>query len=106
MSIIRKKSLNNLSKLVRAEEDAKERREMDLNIEENQKLQRFGLYHIIRREKYLRQGGNPTFGNPDGQEYTIEEFEYHLSHCLMTVLLSNDMNREMKCTIFILLMLK
>ena len=83
MKLIRKKSLDNLSKkLVRAEEDAKERREMDLNMEENQKLQRFGLYHIIRMEKYLRQGGNPKFGNLDGQEYTAEEFEYHISHCL------------------------
>ena len=33
-------------------------------------------------EKYLRQGGNPMFGNLDGVEYTAEEFEYHLSHCL------------------------
>ena len=53
-----------------------------LEAEENEKLQRFNFYYVIRREKYVRQGGDPTFGNLYGQEYTAEKFEYHLSHCL------------------------
>lgn len=69
-------------KIQKAEEHAKEIEETRLNKEENEKLQRFGLYHIIRMEKYAKQGGDPAFGNLDASEQTAEEFEYHLSHCM------------------------
>ena len=83
MRIIKKKTLDDLSKKIgKAEEYAKEIEENNLNAEENEKLQRFGLYHAIRLEKYVIQGGDPTFGNLDATEQTAEEFEYHLSHCL------------------------
>jgi hypothetical protein len=81
--IIRKKTIDDLSKkLKKAEKHAKEIQEINLDAEEHAKLQRFDLYHVIRMEKYLRQGGNPMFGNLDGVEYSAEELEYHLSHCL------------------------
>jgi len=81
--IIKKKTLDDLSKKIdNAEEHAKKIEEINLNAEENEKLQRFGLYHVVRMEKYLRQGGNPDFGNLDATEQTAEEFEYHLSHSL------------------------
>jgi hypothetical protein len=38
--------------------------------------------NVIRMEKYIRQGGDPTFGNLDATEQTTEESEYHLSHML------------------------
>lgn len=83
MRIIKKKILDDLSKkLKKAEEHALEIEEINLNSEENEKLKRFGLYHVIRMEKYIRQGGDPIFGNLDATEQTAEEFEYHLSHCL------------------------
>ncbi len=83
MRFIRKKTLDDLSeKIGKAEEDAKEIEEISLDAEEHAKLERFSLYHCIRMEKYVRQDGNPMFGNLDGVEYTAEEFEYHLSHCL------------------------
>lgn len=83
LKILRKKSLNDLSeKIGKVEEHAKEIKQIYLNKEEEEKLQRFGLYHVIRMAKYLRQGGDPNFGNLDGLEYTAEEFEYHLSHYL------------------------
>jgi len=83
LRIIRRKTLEDISKKIRhAEDRAKEIEEINLDEEENEKLQRFDLYHCIRMEKYTRQGGNPMFGNLDGIEYTAEEFEYHLSHCL------------------------
>lgn len=56
--------------------------EINLNKEENEKLQRFDLYHCIRIEKYIRQGGDATLGNLDATEQTTEEFEYYLSHML------------------------
>ncbi len=83
MKIIKRKSLDDLSKKIdKAEKHAKEIEEINLNAEENEKLQRFGLYHIIRLEKYIKQGGNPDFGNLDAYEQTAEEFEYHISHML------------------------
>jgi hypothetical protein len=83
LRIIKKKILDDISKKIdKAEERTKEIEEINLNSEENEKLHRFGHYHTIRMEKYVRQGGDPTFGNLDGQEYTTEEFEYHLLHCL------------------------
>jgi hypothetical protein len=83
LRIIKKKTLDDLSKKIKkVEEKANEIEDNNLNKDENEKTQRFGLYHAIRMEKYTRQGGNPTLGNLDGQEYTSEEFEYHLSHCL------------------------
>lgn len=83
MRIIKKKTLDDISKKIdKAEERRREIEEINLNAEENEKLQRFGLYQMVRMEKYLRQGGDLTFGNLDGQENTTEEFEYHLSHCL------------------------
>lgn len=83
MRIIKKKTLDDLlNKIEKAEGLTKKIEESNLDAEENEKLQRFGLYHVIRMEKYIRQGGDPTFGNLDGQEYTSEEFEYHLSHML------------------------
>jgi hypothetical protein len=89
LRIIKKKTLDDLSKKIdKAEERAKQIEEIGFNAEEKEKLQRFDLYHIIRMEKYLRQGGNPMFGNLDGVEYTAEEFEYHLSHML------NDLTPE------------
>jgi hypothetical protein len=83
LRIIKKKPLDDLSKkLEKAEAHAKEIAEINLEAEENEKLERFELYHIVRMEKYLRQGGDPTFGNLDALEQTEEEFEYHLSHLL------------------------
>jgi hypothetical protein len=83
LRIIKKKILDDLSKKIdKAEGHAKEIEQIDLNAEETDKLKRFDLCHVIRMEKYLKQGGDPTFGNLDGLEYTSEEFEYHLSHCL------------------------
>jgi hypothetical protein len=83
LRFIKKKTLDDLSKkLDRAEGHAKEIEQINSNAEEAEKLQRFGLYHCVRMEKYLRQGGDPMFGNLDGVEYTAEEFEYHLSHML------------------------
>lgn len=83
MRIIKRKTLDDLSKkLKKAEEHVRVIEEINLEAEENEKLQRFGLYHVIRMEKYLRQGGDPTFGNLDATEQTSEEYEYHLSHIL------------------------
>lgn len=83
MRIIKKKTLDDLSKKIKkVEEKANEIEDNNLNKDENEKTQRFGLYHVIRMEKYLRQGGDPTFGNLDANEQTSEEFEYHLSHML------------------------
>ena len=83
MRIIKKKTLDDLSKKLRkTEEHAKEIELINLYAEECAKLQRFDLYHVIRMEKYLRHGGNAMFGNLDATEQTAEEFEYHLSHCL------------------------
>ncbi len=83
MRIIKKKILDDLSrKIDKAEEHTREIEEINLGVEETEKLKRFDLYHVIRMEKYLTQGGDPTFGNLDATEQTAEEFEYHLSHCL------------------------
>ena len=83
MRIIKKKTLDDISKKIERIEQAEFRKEeQKLGDEEREKLQRFDLYHVIRVEKYIRQGGNPMFGNLDGVENTAEEFEYHLSHCL------------------------
>ncbi len=83
MKIIKKKTLDDLSKkLDKAEGHAKKIEEINSDVEERAKLQRFDLCHVIRMEKYIRQGGNPDFGNLDATEQTAEEFEYHLSHCL------------------------
>lgn len=83
MRIIKKKTLDDLSKKIdKAEVHAKEIEEINLDSEETEKLRRFDLYHVIRMEKYLKQGGDPTLGNLDGSEQTAEEFEYQLSHCL------------------------
>ena len=80
---MRKKALDDLSKKMdKIEQDVSREEEEKLGDEEREKLQRFDLYHVIRMEKYQSQGGNPMFGNLDGVEYTAEEFEYHLSHCL------------------------
>jgi hypothetical protein len=83
LRIIKKRALDDLSKKIdKVEDHSKEVEEINLNKEEHAKLQRFDLYHMIRTEKYIRQGGDPTFGNLDPVEKTMEEFEYHLSHCL------------------------
>jgi hypothetical protein len=83
LRIIKRKTLDDLSKKIgKAEEHAKKFEEINLDAEEREKLQRFDLYHAIRTEKYLRQGGDPTFGNLDATVQTAEEFEYHLSHML------------------------
>ena len=83
MRIIKSKSLDDLSKKIdRIEIDVATHEQENLDKEETEKLQRFDLYHCIRMEKYLRQGGNPMFGNLDRVEYTAEEFDYHISHCL------------------------
>ena len=83
MTIIKKKTLDDLSKkLEKAERLAKDIEKINLDAVEHVKLQRFDLFHCVRFEKYVRQGGNPMFGNLDGVEYTAEEFEYYLSHCL------------------------
>lgn len=83
LRIIKKKVLDDLSKKIKiAEAHAKEIEDINLGAEERTKLQRFDLYHVIRMEKYIRQGGEPTFGNLDATEQTAEEVEYHLSHCL------------------------
>jgi hypothetical protein len=83
LGIIRKKTLDDLSKKIgKAEEHTKEIEVINLNAEERSKLRRFDLYHVIRMEKYIRQGGDPTFGNLDPVENTSEEFEYYLSHIL------------------------
>jgi hypothetical protein len=83
LRIIKKKTLEDLSKkLGRAEGHAKKIEAFNFEVEEDEKLRRFDLYHAIRMEKYLRQGGDPTFGNLDATEQTAEEFEYHLSHML------------------------
>ena len=58
------KTLDDLSKKIKiAEGHAKEIEEINLNKEEDEKLQRFDLYYLIRLEKYVRQGGDPTFGS-------------------------------------------
>jgi hypothetical protein len=83
LRILKKKILDDISrKLDKAEEYVKEIEEINISAEENEKLQRFGLYHAIRMEKFIREGGNPDFGNLDATEQTAEEFEYHLSHML------------------------
>jgi hypothetical protein len=80
---IKNKILDDISKkLEKIEQQASERDNENLEKEEKEKLQRFGLYHVIRLEKYIRQGGDPTLGNLDPMEQTAEEFEYHLSHML------------------------
>jgi hypothetical protein len=83
LRILKRKILDDISKkLDKAEEHVREIQEINLSTEENEKLQRFGLYQIIRMEKFIRDGGNPDFGNLDATEQTAEEFEYHLSHIL------------------------
>jgi hypothetical protein len=83
LRIIKKKILDDLSNKIKiAEGHVKEIEKINLNKEENEKLQRFGLYQVTRMEKYLRQGGDPTLGNLEASEQTSEEFEYHLSHML------------------------
>lgn len=83
MKNIRKKTLDDLSKKIsKIEQDVSWQQEDKLEVMEREKLQRFDLYHCIRLEKYVRQGGDPTFGNLDASEQTAEEFEYHLSHML------------------------
>jgi hypothetical protein len=83
LRIIKKKTLDDISKKIdKAAGHAKEIEEINLEAEENEKLRRFDLYHIIRMEKYVRQGGDPIMGNLDGSEQTAEEFEYHLTHML------------------------
>ncbi|ALI34765.1 hypothetical protein NMY3_00553 [Candidatus Nitrosocosmicus oleophilus] len=75
--------LDDLSNKIKiAEDHTKEIEEINLNAEEKEKLKRFDVYHVIRMEKYIRNGGDPTFGNLDAYEQTAEEFEYHLSHML------------------------
>ena len=80
---IKKKTLDDISKrLDNFEQDIAKEEEEKFNHEEKEKLERFDLCHTIRMEKYIRQGGNPDFGNLDATEQTAEEFEYHLSHML------------------------
>lgn len=45
---------------------------MNLNAEENEKLQRFELYHVNRMEKFIRQGSDPDFANQDATEQTVK----------------------------------
>lgn len=83
MRIIKEKTLDIISKRIDViEREVSKEVQENLNKLEKEKLERFSLYHVIRMEKYIRQGGDPTFGNLDGQEYTTEEFEYYLSHML------------------------
>jgi hypothetical protein len=80
LRVIKKKRLEELSKKIQvAEGHVKKIQEINLNKEEDEKLQRFDFYHVIRMEKYISQGGDPTFGNLDGREYTQEELEYYLT---------------------------
>lgn len=51
-------------------------KEFNLTAEENEKLKRLDLYHVIRMEKYLRQGGNVILGNLDAYEQNSEEGDY------------------------------
>jgi hypothetical protein len=83
LRIIKKKTLDDISKKIgRIEIDVSEQEIEKLGNVEKEKLQRFDLYHLVRLEKYVRQGGNPEWGNLDAVELTAEEFEYHLSHVL------------------------
>lgn len=83
MTIIKKKLLDDISKKIeKLEQQVSKDLKEKLDFEENEKLQRFEFYHAIRFEKYLLQGGDPTFGNLDVYEQTAEEIEYHLSHYL------------------------
>lgn len=83
MRIIKKKALDDLSKKLKSlEHGISKEVEEKLDDEEREKLRRFDICHVIRMEKYIRQGDDPTFGNLDATEQTAEEFEYHLSHML------------------------
>jgi hypothetical protein len=83
LRIIKKKTLDDISKKIdKAEEHAQKIEEISLYKEENEKLRRFDLYHAVRKEKYVRQGGDPTFGNLDACEQSSEEVEYYLSYML------------------------
>ncbi len=81
---IRKKILDDLSKKIdNLESNVSEQEKEKLGKEEKEKLHRFDLYHVIRLEKYVRQGGDPTLGTSFKNELTSEEFSYHLSHNLI-----------------------
>lgn len=83
MRSIKRKILDDLSKkLGKIEQQLADQEKENLDKEEKEKLRRFDLYHTVRMEKYVEQGGIADFGNLDAVELTAEEFEYYLSHSL------------------------